>query len=552
MLSGYLFTLLTSAPPPDDNTTGGRLPKSLAPSFSDCLFLAIVAWLFMFGEDSWSRLLLDGDTGWHIRTGEWILAHGQVPHHDIFSFSKNGEPWFAWEWGADVIYASLHRLWGLKGIVVLAGAQVALFATLMARYMLWRGANTLITIAVAMLAVGASSIHYLARPHLFTLVLLPICLWIIEIDRRQASRLLWALVPITIAWTNLHGGFLALIACIGILVAGTAGEALWNIWRSETPDWTQPRRYAILLALCGLATFVNPYGYHLHSHIAAYLNSDWIREVVQEFQSPSFRAENLLQYEMLLLVGILAAASQLARGRLVGPLWILFWAHQSLGSVRHVTVFVTVAAPIIALEATYLWDRLVAGASKKSVHGILDSLAADMGRNFRWTSPWPAVFLAGLLLVDALPVHWPKDFPALRFPVKLVQKHGDRIRSARVLTTDQWADYLIYRFYPDQRVFLDGRSDFYGPVLGKQYIRVSSGQHDWRKILDQHDFDLALIPVDWSLTSLLKQHPDWRLLEDDGKCLIFERRESAAHALARVAAAGSPAKQVDLARASQK
>ncbi|MEZ5354116.1 MAG: hypothetical protein R2762_15880 [Bryobacteraceae bacterium] len=500
------------------------MPKSLAPSFSDFLFLAIVAWLFLFGEDSWSRLLLDGDTGWHIRTGEWILAHGQVPSHDLFSFSKNGEPWFAWEWGADIIYAKLHQWWGLKGIVVLAAAQIGLFATLIARLTLWSGANTLITIAATMLAVGASSLHYLARPHLFTLMLLPICLWIIEADRRKPSRRVWALVPITIAWTNLHGGFLALIAFAGLLVAGTFGEALWSRWRGEPADWDQPRRYAIVLVLCGLATFVNPYGYHLHSHIAAYLNSDWIRTVVQEFQSPSFRAENLLQYEMLLLAGLLAAASQLARRRLVGPLWILFWAHQSLGSVRHVTVFVTVAAPIVAMEATWLWRRAVEGASKKSVQGILDSLATDMGRNFRWTSPLPVLFVAGLLLVDALPIRWPRDFPALLFPVKLIEKHEERIRTARVLTTDQWGDYLIYRFYPSHRVFIDGRSDFYGPVLGKQYVRVSSGQHDWREILDEHGFDLAMIPVEWSLGSLLKQHPDWRLIEDDGKCLMFERR----------------------------
>ena len=50
-------------------------------------------------------MLGDGDTGWHIRTGEWILAHGQVPRQDMFSFTKPGEPWFAWEWLWDVAAA---------------------------------------------------------------------------------------------------------------------------------------------------------------------------------------------------------------------------------------------------------------------------------------------------------------------------------------------------------------------------------------------------------------------------------------------------------------
>jgi hypothetical protein len=31
----------------------------------------------------------DCDTGWHIRTGEWILAHHAVPYHDLFSLFQS-------------------------------------------------------------------------------------------------------------------------------------------------------------------------------------------------------------------------------------------------------------------------------------------------------------------------------------------------------------------------------------------------------------------------------------------------------------------------------
>ena len=47
-----------------------------------------------------------------------------------------------------------------------------------------------------------------------------------------------------------------------------------------------------------------------------------------------------------------------------------------------------------------------------------------------------------------------------------------------MLTTDQWADYLIYT-NPQQKVFVDGRSDFYGPEIGNDYIRLMNGQWDW-------------------------------------------------------------------------
>jgi hypothetical protein len=90
-----------------------------------------------------------------------------------------------------------------------------------------------------------------------------------------------------------------------------------------------------------------------------------------------------------------------------------------------------------------------------------------------------------------------------------------------MITTDQWTDYLIYRFYPQMRIYIDGRSDFYGPSLGKEYVRLSYGQYNWRDTVNRHRFDVALIPVEWSLASLLKADPRWRLVEDDAKALLF-------------------------------
>src|SRR5258708_14705284 len=87
----------------------------LLPSLTDFAFLTPLA--FLFGRmNGVKTLLADCDTGWHIRTGEWILAHGWVPTRDIFSFSKPADPWFAWEWLADVLFARLHAMGGLPAV----------------------------------------------------------------------------------------------------------------------------------------------------------------------------------------------------------------------------------------------------------------------------------------------------------------------------------------------------------------------------------------------------------------------------------------------------
>lgn len=499
-------------------TTWGKL---LVPSLPDLFFLALLAWLFVAGPFGWIGLLSDGDAGWHIRTGEFILSRHTIPHHDLYSFSKPGAPWYAWEWLSDVLYAWLYRLAGFKALVLAAGVVIAGTATLLFRRIAWQGGNFFLTLAVTLVAVGASSMHFLARPHIFTLLLLAISLWMIESDRRAPGWRIWLLVPLTALWTNLHGGFPALIAYLLLLAAGSAVENLW-LGRGTERRWFAPRRYGLLAAACGLASLANPYGVRLDEHIIAYLRSDWIRSVVQEFQSPNFRHENVMQFEVLLLAGLVVAGAMLVRGHVTEALWIVAFGHLALQSVRHAPVFALVAAPVVAVEATRWWNHWAAKAKSGSLFSTFDRMASDFAPNLRRTSVWCFAAVAVLAMLGA-PLPWPKDFPSQLFPTAIVHRHAAELAGARVLTTDQWADYLIFVNYPRQRVFVDGRSDFYGPQIGNQYLRLMQGQWDWEQILKRNDFDLALLPVEWPLSSMLKQDPKWRVVEDDGQAVMFVR-----------------------------
>ena len=140
------------------------------PSFTDFAFLMPI--VFLFGRMSGLRdLLSDCDTGWHIRTGEWMLANHSVPSGDIFSFSKTGAPWFAWEWLSEVVFAWLYGRGGLQAVVLLAILLLSLTFALLYR-LVRRKSSPFVAIAVTMLAAAGSSIHWLARPHLFTLLFL--------------------------------------------------------------------------------------------------------------------------------------------------------------------------------------------------------------------------------------------------------------------------------------------------------------------------------------------------------------------------------------------
>lgn len=512
--------VVVAGSPPSTAIFSRGWARFVVPSFSDCFFIVLVVWLFLWVPKGWDSLLADGDVGWHLRTGEWILDHHAVPTQDLFSFSKPGAPWFAWEWLSDVTLALLFRATGLKGIVLLAGVVIGLYSTIVLRHAFWRGANAMIALPLVLLGVGSSLMHYLARPHIFTLLFLAVGMWMLDRDRKLQTRLIWLLIPLSVLWVNMHGGFFIFLACLGLLVLGSAVEA----WFQAT-GWAAVRRYSMLLAGCAAASLVNPYGIQLHRHVAGYLRSDWIRNTIQEFKAPTFRGEGQFQLEAILIAGLLLAGLLLRKGRITETLWIVFLAHSSLTSLRHAPLFVVVAIPLLASEISALWAGGAARMPRQSLLAIFHTLGADLGKLFRRTSIWIG---ATIVFVALAPLEWPADFPKTLFPTALITRNAERLQSGRLLTTDQWGDYLIYRFYPRQKVYVDGRSDFYGEQLGKEYLQLLQLSSGWQAILTRRGFDTILLPPEWPIVEMLKSSGDWRTVEATDKAILFVRQHGMA------------------------
>lgn len=498
------------------------------PSVTDFFFGAFLVWSFAAGA-GWEALLTDGDTGFHIRTGDFIRQTGSVPAVDIFSFSKEGAPWFAWEWLSALAFSAVHGAAHLKGVVFFSGVVLTLAAALVFRYALWRGSQFFPAFLLTVAAGGAAWVHFLARPHIFTFLLLPVALWLLERDRRVNSAAIWWLIPLTVVWTNLHGGFLAVVACGGIYALGVLLEGAWKTG-SLFGGLAQARRFGLVTAGCAAASLVNPYGWNLHLHLTQFFATGaWWQKVIQEFEPPRVGDPRFRHFEILLILSLGWIALYLRRKRVVEPLLILFWAHQALSSVRHVSLFGWVVAPLLAEEVTALWREWSRSRPARSAAAILGQLDADFSRKPMGLSAWP---LALLVFLWWSPWQaWPKDFPAAKYPLALISRYESALAPAdgpapRILASDDYGDYLIYRFHPRLKVFIDGRGDFYGPEFQREAARLLAGKHPWRETLERYDFDWALLSVNWSLAETLKLLPGWRLVADDGRTLLFQRRKT--------------------------
>ena len=485
------------------------------PSFPDILFASLLAAVFGRARGL-ETLLMDGDTGWHIRTGEWILRSGTVPHRDLFSYSRPNAPWIAWEWLADVVFAKLNAWWGLTGVSGASAVLLCLASAILLSTLLARGVGLWLAAGATFAAASPSTIHYLARPHVFSIVLFTVGLGLLDRDRRRRTRWLWGLFPVTVVWCNLHGGFVLWVAVLWLLALASALER----------NRAAASRYARLAGLCSAATLLNPSGWNLYRHIVEYLASPWIMRAVQEFQPPQIRAENMLVFAALLVASVALASRTAARGRWFEPLLVWALGLAALRSARHIPFFAVSAALVIAGECARWWRAASIRSNARSAVRILWEMGRQFGQR-RGLTAWSPLLAAGVLVFAIPPV---SDFPAERFPVRAVAVMDAVLAPAgsqpRILTSDQWGDYLIYRLYPRQRVFFDGRSDFYGEGLGADYQALLDASARAREVLDRYHFEFALLPHEWALERVLERDAAWDCIYRDGVAALFVRRDA--------------------------
>ncbi len=499
----------------------------LLPSLTDFAFL-LPSFILFFILPGTSVLFGDGDTGWQIRTGDWILQNRSLPRTDFFSFTKPGEAWFAWEWGADVALAFAHQAAGLRGVAFLTVLLLGLISALLFRLIRRASDNDFLAFGFTLLAICGSIVHWLARPHLFTwLFALVFSHAILAAERGNRKPLFW-LPLVMLLWTNLHGGFFVGIALLLASVAGAALEAWMRNQDIAADAYRAVRPYLLCALACCAVTFVNPYGWRLHQHVLSYLLDSKLLDSIQEYQSPNFRQPGAAFVECMLLLGIAAGFWCMRRRKYAAALTLLLWAHLSLVSIRNVPIFLLLAAPSMASMSQ---DALERARSLPSLRSRKSGVLADIAREFRpleHIERWHvASVLAMALLAFALASGRPGfegRFNPKNFPVAALSS----LRAAqpsRLFTSDQWADYLLYQFFPSQRVFMDDRSDFYGYEFVTKYQHIMNAQHDWEQDLQQFSIDAVLVEPDAAIASVLKQSAKWKILADGGSFILFQKDE---------------------------
>ena len=196
----------------------------------------------------------DPDLWGHVRFGQDIIAAGQLPTVDGYSFTSD-RAWINHEWLAEVFMAAAYAAGGASGLVALKallaiGALV--LVTVLLRQRVPEGWRRTLLVAFTLL-VGVAPLTRTMRPQVFSLFLFVAVLAVIATAEFNPRRLWW-LPPVFLLWANLHGGWLV----------GASILVVWSATRFIDTR-SRPWRWELVAvgALSAAATLVNPYGLEL-------------------------------------------------------------------------------------------------------------------------------------------------------------------------------------------------------------------------------------------------------------------------------------------------
>jgi hypothetical protein len=497
------------------------------PSLAAMIMVATLIYCLLLFNGA-RTLFRDSDSGWHIRNGEAILAQHKLPVTDPYSFSKPNQPWLAWEWGADVAMGAADRIGGLPAVAALFAFGIACASWLWVRLSFEMDGDFLLTGLFAPLMVTAASPHWLARPHVFGWVLL--LGWVIYLERVSSSRETGALgasaarlaYPTFFAalWANLHGSFFLAPAIAAIYgIAFLIRPLLWPLDR--VAEYARARRFLWIAVAAGAGTLLNPYGWQLHSHVFSYLFDTRLTSQIAEFQSFNFHDKDATQIAIVMCLaavgGVLALTQRNIAHFLLAALF--FWG--GLHSARVLPLVALVILPV-ANSAIVTALRQIRGL-RQPLLDRLDATLAYSARLRRIDLRFNGAAFIAVAIALSLFLLRGAAFPVNAFPVAASQAVEKLPADARILTSDSYGGYLIYRFDGSRKVFFDGRSDFYGVDFLDQYATLAAVRPGWHDIVARYRFTHALLPVSSPLAGALTQ-AGWNPLYRDGVATLLESR----------------------------
>lgn len=425
----------------------------------------------------------------HLATGRLILASGQVPGEDPYSYTAAGAPWVVQSWVASLAFATLEAVGGLGLVRLSFGATGALLMAM--SWVLLRPAATLLPrLAVATLFLVAGSGAWAERPLMLGLVAFTSVALVAEgrLDPR------W-LLPAGWVWANAHGSFPLAFVYLA---------ARWLGARVAGEDAREEVRAARWLALGALSGVIGPLGTSALTFPMEMLGRQDVLRHVVEWQAPEFTSVGQRAFLAMVVVAIVGLArSRCLRDAIPSAVFI---AAALVGSRNIAVACIVLLAPIA--RAVPAIGSLTARVRPRAGPLVL---AAVIGA---------AVVALGARLGE-------RDLDLRAYPVAslgFLEGAEVDLRDDRLAAREAVGNLMTMVYGSAGVVFYDDRFDMYPRSVSDAALALNSGEPPMLSELDRREVVLVLAPSTSATTSVLAREPTWRSLLVEEQWQLFCRR----------------------------
>jgi len=449
---------------------------------------------------------VEGDTLWHIKTGEWIVNHRIIPTYDFYSWTAHGAEWTAHEWLWEVIAYYFYFAFKKWGIWMLTCIGIILYAFslfgLLKRRVSLAGASFLLIFAL-IIADNAWS----GRPHVLAHGLFGLTVYLVFTGRENCKRL-YLLPFIILFWANIHSS-----VPMGVLFA--ASVYVYSFFFSDyyEKNTKEHRILGVTVFLMLLTSFISQQGPGLWYYTFFASSDKEIINNITEWWSPDFHVPmNLISLLLMFLVFVLPLVIKKKNIALFELLFAAVTCSMWLYQIRQIPYF-AFAGTLFLASALHEMNF-----NKKTAHAIAVML----------------IIVFSVMSVTMWPPKW-LECPRERvfFPVKAVEFMKQHDLTKNVFNHYSWGGYLIWSGIPN---FIDGRADMYissGKEVFQDYLRImllrdekNVKDTDPLMLLKKWKVQTILIPHNSLLILMLdKEKKEWEKVYEDKSSVIYVNKQ---------------------------
>jgi hypothetical protein len=458
-----------------------------------------------------SRPMIDTDTWWHLRTGQWILDHRALPEVDRFSFTRPGTVWYYPGWLAEVLMVEIFSVAGLPGLNLLFTCLIVLsFAVI---FLTMRG-DPYVRAAILVLAAGASEIYWSARPQVFTF-LFSACFFLCLRGFLHGKRnFLWLLPILMVFWVNIHGGFAVGFILLLLAVVGQGLQFL-SSGNNRSPEQIRKLFWVVGTGLaCFIACAINPYGFKIISYPFQTVSIHFLQNYIQEWQSPNFHYWDAQLFLVLFFVAWTAIAFSPKRMDKGDFFFLALISYMGFVAWRN-TYLLSIIAPALIMD---YGQPILESLFPKWVPGMVASKAQSLVNSVLLVGSTIAV------VVFAFFSNTPASIEAStrrQIPVDAVNFLSENPGWGRMLNSYNWGSYLLWNL-PSYPVFVDGRTDLYDDDILNQYLAVVNARAGWQDILQKWDVQVVFLDPSAPILQVLISK-GWQVRYQDNQSVILLR-----------------------------